>query len=594
MKKLLLALFLFFAPSIAWAQCNGVFGASTVCGSVGGGIPGPIPFSSINVPGGTSGQIQWNNGGAFGGFTMGGDCTVTTSTGIEICTKTNGVPFAASATTDTTNASNIGTGSLSLPRIANLGADSILANFTGAGAPGTSQALPNCTGSASGLGYNTATHAIGCNAITTGSVAGTILVTAAPYNAACNGSTDDTSAINSAITAALAVNGGTTIQFPNATCKITGTLNVGAYTGSGAAKIRLQGTGWGSIISCTAATTCIAVAITPAGNTFEMNNLQLVQTNAASVGMTWTSTNISRCIFCRITGGKNNLTITTSFATVIQNSLFGGTTNEAVIYGSAGSPGTDASCNASVFNYNGVYSTSGSVASAAVLVHGACQGFTMIGNDIETGSTGLQTDSGVRNALIHGNYFESFTSTPIFFGPAAGSSYIDVVGNAFIMHTNPGVTLFGDHIHFDNNVINDFSMSFAGVSFLELGNNNLTGGAVITNANWNAFTPSFSCGTATFTVNAANYQKIGNTTSLTVDATISALGTCAAGGMTFTLPTTPVGSAAMSGRENVNTADAISCAVPGAATSMGCSKGGAAVAWTAGDRIIIGGVYQNQ
>lgn len=45
MKKLLLTLALLFAPSLAWGQCNGVFSAGDVCGSVLGGIPGPVNLS---------------------------------------------------------------------------------------------------------------------------------------------------------------------------------------------------------------------------------------------------------------------------------------------------------------------------------------------------------------------------------------------------------------------------------------------------------------------------------------------------------------------------------------------------------------------
>lgn len=47
MKKLVLILALLFTPSLAFAQCNGNFGASTFCGTVAGGAPGPVPFSSI-------------------------------------------------------------------------------------------------------------------------------------------------------------------------------------------------------------------------------------------------------------------------------------------------------------------------------------------------------------------------------------------------------------------------------------------------------------------------------------------------------------------------------------------------------------------
>jgi len=41
------------------------------CGSGGSGTPG-----------GTSGQVEWNNAGSFGGFTMSGDATLVTSTGV--------------------------------------------------------------------------------------------------------------------------------------------------------------------------------------------------------------------------------------------------------------------------------------------------------------------------------------------------------------------------------------------------------------------------------------------------------------------------------------------------------------------------------
>lgn len=46
MKKLLLILVLLFAPSVAWAQCNGTFGANTTCGSVSGGPPGQVSLTT--------------------------------------------------------------------------------------------------------------------------------------------------------------------------------------------------------------------------------------------------------------------------------------------------------------------------------------------------------------------------------------------------------------------------------------------------------------------------------------------------------------------------------------------------------------------
>ena len=56
-------------------------------------------WASVTLaPGGSSGQIQYNNGGALGGFTVSGDGTLNTSTGILTVTKTNGSTFGNCAT----------------------------------------------------------------------------------------------------------------------------------------------------------------------------------------------------------------------------------------------------------------------------------------------------------------------------------------------------------------------------------------------------------------------------------------------------------------------------------------------------------------
>lgn len=69
------------------------------------------------APGGTTGQIQYNNGGAFGGYTQGGDCTTDTSTGLITCLSLNSTtPGPFFAATWPTTADGLGSdGSSFLP-----------------------------------------------------------------------------------------------------------------------------------------------------------------------------------------------------------------------------------------------------------------------------------------------------------------------------------------------------------------------------------------------------------------------------------------------------------------------------------------------
>lgn len=109
---------------------------------------------------------------------------------------------------------------------------------------------------------------------------------------------------------------------------------------------------------------------------------------------------------------------------------------------------------------------------------------------------------------------------------------------------------------------------------------------------WTAFTPSLSCGTATFTVTSARSKTMGKTTWIQIEFVITVIGTCAVTNVLFNLPNTTQSSGGMIGRE-ANTNAGLDCYFFASATQAQCLRT-AATTWLVNDRAILSGVYENQ
>lgn len=130
-------------------------------GSCGGGSPG-----------GTSGQLQYNNAGSFGGFTMSGDATIVASTGVITVSK---------ATSNFSVGGDLGVGS-GLPFTVAGATGNVITSGTISSGQITADLTGNVTGSVNGVslttGGSSSTFLNGAGSYTTPSGGGSVSLTA--------------------------------------------------------------------------------------------------------------------------------------------------------------------------------------------------------------------------------------------------------------------------------------------------------------------------------------------------------------------------------------------------------------------------------
>ena len=167
---------------------------------------GPCASGGGGTPGGTSGQVQFNNSGAFGGYTPSGDVTVNTGTGTE----------------------TISTNAVTNSKAAQMGANTVKGNFTGSLANPSDNAMPSCAGANQALNY-TSGGGIGCTTVST---------SATPFFVGVTTNSGNTYTVASPTPSGFTLTDGYTIRARiNATNTGASTLNVNA---TGATAIQRQ------------------------------------------------------------------------------------------------------------------------------------------------------------------------------------------------------------------------------------------------------------------------------------------------------------------------------------------------------------------
>lgn len=454
------------------------------------------------------------------------------------------------------------------------------------------------------------------------------LVTAPPFNAVCDGTTDDSAAINAAVTAAGASTLTKIVYIPDRNCKVNSTINLG--NGTAASGSTYQGVIIRGLANPTANPGLPGFTAPPGPKLTWGGSGQggIIAVNGPLTG--WGVENLSfdcagianavgLLIMSAQNGDSRNLTFNNCKQGITSTTvaIFGSFTNTDSLHNSFSNTTISVPNVASAiginltgvtpFNSNTDYNAF--INTTILLVGGS--NLAQYGIYLQVTDTVQFYDTHISNIgnntgfiCVNFDYAASnvFPSATRFTG-------LDIAtcgnGTPFAQSGTPGAGAKPNWLLIDEangavcpTTVNNLACQSAQSLMTNAGGN---AAPVDVFSAWTSFAPAPSCGTATFTVNAARFKAMGKTTLVMADISFTAIGNCVVttGTVTLNLPTTAASSSFMGGRELAVSGRGIVCnttSAGGGGATIGCQNndGGLTTIWGATSKFFVEGTYESQ